>query len=104
MEELIKKLVDQAGVTEDVAKKVVEIVSGFMKENLPGGIGEQVTSLLGGGLQGAGGLAEKAGDIAKGLGDILGKSKDARVKRIAEAVMEITASCFHPPPGPWFNA
>ena len=76
MDELIKKLMDQAGVTEDVAKKVVEITSTFMKDTLPGGLGEQVAGFLSGGLQQAGGIAERAGDLAKNLGDILGQSKE----------------------------
>lgn len=76
MDELIKKLMNQAGVTEDVAKKVVEITSTFMKENLPGGLGEQVAGLLSGGLHQAGDIAGRASGLAKNLGGILGKSKD----------------------------
>ncbi len=72
MDELIKKLTESAGIGEDVAKKVVEVMSDFMKEKLPAGIGDQVTGLLSGGLGGVGDIAGKAGDIAKGLGDILG--------------------------------
>lgn len=68
MDELIKKLMDQAGVTEDVAKKVVEITSKFMKDTMPAGLGEQVAGPLRSGLY-------KAGDLAKNLGDILGQRK-----------------------------
>ena len=71
MEELIKKLQEGAGLGEDAAKKVVGIVSEFLKEKLPGGLGDQVTGILGGGLGQVGGLAEKAGDVAKNLGDLL---------------------------------
>ena len=76
MDELIKKLVEQAGIGEDLAQKIVGIVSQFMSDKLPGGLGDQVNQLLSGGLSSAGGLAEKAGDLAKGLGGLLGK-KDA---------------------------
>ena len=76
MDELIKKLTDQLDIGEDMAKKIVEVVSQFMSDKLPGGIGDQVNSLLSGGLGQAGNLAEKAGDLAKGLGDILG-NKDS---------------------------
>ena len=72
MDELIKKLTETADIGEDVAKKVVEVVSDFMKEKLPAGIGDQVTGVLSGGLGGVGSIADKAGGIAKGLGDILG--------------------------------
>ena len=67
-----QKNVDQVGVSEEIAQKVVGVVSGFMKVKLPGGLGEQVNSLLSGGLSGMGDVAGKAGEIAKGLGDILG--------------------------------
>lgn len=71
MEELIKKLQEGAGLGEDAARKVVGIVSEFMKEKLPGNLGDQITGVLGGGLDQVGDLADKAGDIARNLGDLL---------------------------------
>lgn len=75
MDELIKRLTETANIGEDVAKQVVEVVSTFMKDKLPAGIGDQVSGVLSGSLDSVGGLAEKAGDIAKGLGDIIGGEK-----------------------------
>ena len=72
MDELVKRLTETAGIGEDVAKKVVATVSDFMKEKLPGGVGEQMAGLLSGGFNQVGDIAERAGDFYKGLGDILG--------------------------------
>jgi hypothetical protein len=75
MDELVKRLMETADVGEDVAKKVVATVSDFMKEKLPGGVGDQMAGFLSGGLGQVGGLADKASDIAKNFSDILGGKK-----------------------------
>jgi hypothetical protein len=66
MEELIKLVSEKTGVSEEIAEKAVEVVLDYLKEKLPGPVGGQIDSLLGGG----GGLA----DAAKGLGGLLGGS------------------------------
>lgn len=72
MDELVKRLMETAGIGEDVAKKVVGTVSDFMKEKLPGGVGDQMAGFLSGGMDQVGNLAEKASDMAKNFSDILG--------------------------------
>ncbi len=70
MDELIKQITEKAGITADQAKKAVESVMAFLKDKLPGPIGEQVTNLL----SGAGDLAGKATGAA---GDVVGKAGEA---------------------------
>jgi hypothetical protein len=67
MEELVKLVAQKTGLSEEKAKVAVETVLGFLQERLPGPVVGQIESLLEG--EGAGGL----GNVAKGLGGILGK-------------------------------
>ncbi len=48
MKELITKLVDQAGVSEGVAEKVIAVVKDFLEDKLPSPIAGQVSKVLGG--------------------------------------------------------
>ncbi len=70
MDELIKLVSEKANISADQAKQAVESVVGFIKDKLPGPVGEQVTNLL----SGAGGLAGQAGGA---LGDVAGKAGEA---------------------------
>jgi len=63
MDELVKSVADRVGISEDQAKKAVDIVVGSLKQRLPGSVSGQVDSLLAGG---------SAADAAKGLGSKLG--------------------------------
>ena len=72
MDELIKLVSEKANISAEQAKQAVESVLAFIKDKLPGPIGEQVTNLL----SGAGGLLGQAGgslgDVAGQAGDVLG--------------------------------
>jgi hypothetical protein len=48
MKELISKLVDQAGIEENMAEKVIEVVKGFLEDKLPSPIAGQVSKVLSG--------------------------------------------------------
>lgn len=50
-----------------MAKTAVQTVVGFLKEKFPAPIAEQIDSILGGAEP-----AQSVGDLAKGLGGILG--------------------------------
>jgi hypothetical protein len=64
MDELVKLVSQKTGISEEMARKAVETVIGYLKERLPNPIAGQIDSLLeGGGLE----------DVAKGLGGLLGK-------------------------------
>ena len=67
MDELVKLVSQKTGISEEMSKKAVEVVLGYLKDNLPEPIAGQIDGLLGG--AGLAGL----GDLAQGLGGILGK-------------------------------
>jgi hypothetical protein len=68
MDELIKLVSQKTGISVDIAKTAVETVVGYLKDRLPAPIASQIDGLLGGGM------AEKAGDLTKGLGGLLGST------------------------------
>jgi hypothetical protein len=67
MEELIKLVASKNNLSEDIAKKVVETVMGYLKDKLPAPVAGQIEGLLSGAVTAdAGGLMDK-------LGGLLGK-------------------------------
>ena len=67
MNELVKIVAQKTGLSEDMARKAVEMVVSYLKGKLPGAVGSQLDGVLGG-AAGGGDLA----DMAKGLGGLLG--------------------------------
>ncbi len=61
MEELIKRVSERAGITEDQARTAVETVAEFLKEKVPAPYSSYIDSFMGGG-----------GGKGSGLGSILG--------------------------------
>jgi uncharacterized protein (DUF2267 family) len=74
MDELINLVVQRTGISQEDARKAVEVVIDTLKSKLPGPIASHLDSFLSGGLSGGvGTLAEEAGELLKGrLGTILG--------------------------------
>ena len=70
MDELIKRITEKTGISEDQARSAITTVSGFLKEKLPAPIAGQVDNVLGG----AGGVTDKLGDAAAKVGGIFGGS------------------------------
>jgi uncharacterized protein (DUF2267 family) len=66
MDELVKLVVDKAGISEKQAQQAVETVLAFLKDKLPDPIAGQVEAVLKGDLSGL-------GDLASGLGGLFGK-------------------------------
>lgn len=66
MDELIKMVSDKAGISEAQAKKAIEVVMGYLDDKLPEPIAGQVDAVLKGDMSGL-------GDLAGGLGGLLGK-------------------------------
>jgi uncharacterized protein (DUF2267 family) len=66
MDELVKLVVDKAGISEKQAQQAVETVLAFLKDKLPDPIAGQVEAALKGDLSGL-------GDLASGLGGLFGK-------------------------------
>ena len=70
MEELIKRITEKTGISEDQARTAVTTVSSFLKEKLPAPLAGQVDNVL----SGAGGMSDKLGDVASTVGGIFGGS------------------------------
>ena len=75
MDELVNQVVQKTGISQDQANQAVQTVIGFLKDKLPGPIGSQLDSVLGGASGGAGGIAGQAGQALGGLGDMMGGPK-----------------------------
>ena len=65
MDELVKLVSEKTGLSEDMAKKTVEVVVGYIKDKLPAPIAGQIDDLLAGG--------GNAGGIAGAVGGLFGK-------------------------------
>lgn len=57
MDELVKLLAQKTGLPEDKARMAAETVIGFLKQRLPGPVGEQLNSVLS--VQASPGFTEK---------------------------------------------
>jgi hypothetical protein len=68
MDELVKLVTKKFGLSEETAKQVVATVADFLKAKLPAPLAGQIDGLL------AGGKAD-LGNLAKGLGGLLGGKK-----------------------------
>jgi len=55
MDELVSMVAEKTGLSEDMARTAVETVLGFVKDRLPGGIGDNLEGLLEGGEGGSDG-------------------------------------------------
>jgi hypothetical protein len=69
MDELVKLVSEKTGLSEEMAKMAVEVVVGYLKEKLPAPIAGRIDDVLSGA-----GTVEDLGDLAKGLGGMLGKT------------------------------
>lgn len=70
MDELVKRITEKTGISEDQARSAISTVSGFLKEKLPAPIAGQVDNIL----SGAGGMSDKLGDAASKIGGMFGGS------------------------------
>ncbi len=71
MNELLEQLKSKVGLGDDQANGAIQTVLEFLKDKLPGPLGDQVSNLLGGDGEGGGpdpgGLADKAKGMLGGL-------------------------------------
>jgi hypothetical protein len=69
VEELIKRITEKTGISEDQARSAINTVSGYLKEKLPAPIAGQVDNILSGG-----GASDTLGNAASKMGGIFGSS------------------------------
>ena len=87
MQELIKKLTDTAGLTEEQAKKAVETVSSYIKDRLPDSFKSQIDNLVNGGKLSEGvksKMNEIMGDFREKTEDLIGDVRDKTEDIISE--------------------
>ncbi|CAG0977757.1 hypothetical protein ANRL3_01924 [Anaerolineae bacterium] len=65
MDELVKVVAQKTGLGEDQARAATQVVLDYLKSKLPGPVAGQIDAVL----KGSGNI----GDLAKGLGGMLGK-------------------------------
>lgn len=65
MEQIIKMITDKTGISNEQAATAVHVVSDYLKDKLPAGMGGQLDGLLKGDTS-------NLGDLAGGLKDSLG--------------------------------
>jgi hypothetical protein len=70
MDELIKRITEKTGISEDQARSAVNMVAGFLKEKLPAPLAGQVENVLSGG----GSVTDTLGNAASKVGNIFGGS------------------------------
>ena len=68
MDELVKEVSDNAGISEAQAKKAIETVRDFLQDKLPEPLAGQVDNVLESGQ-----AADITGDLTKNLGGLFGK-------------------------------
>lgn len=76
--EIIKQIMDKTGISEAQAQGAVDTVMGFLKDKLPGGIGEHLGDVFAGKSLSMSDLAtDKLEDLKEVAADKLGDLKDA---------------------------
>ena len=87
MEELIKKVTAEAGITEEQAKKSIEAISSYIKDRLPDSFKSQIDNLVSGGTLSEG-MKTKMSAVAE---DIRDKAEDV-IEDVREKLSGIFSS------------
>jgi hypothetical protein len=74
MNELIQRLTDKAGLSQEQAASAMQIVLGLVKEKLPAPVAMQVESILTGGAEGGTAPGGIGGALGGALGGMFGKN------------------------------
>jgi hypothetical protein len=77
MDELISLVVQKTGISQDAARKAVEVIVSALKSKLPGPIASHLDSFISGDMSGGlNTLTGEAGEMLKGkLGNLFGGAK-----------------------------
>lgn len=76
MDEMVQKLSEKTGLSQEKSQEVVNMLVTHLKEKLPEPMANALDTLLAGGTVEGGGLAEKAKAMASGLGSMFGKKAE----------------------------
>ena len=79
MEELIRRVSERAGISEDQARTAVQTVADFLKERVPAPYAGYIDNFMGGGgsgaAEGGSGGGGGLGGLAGGLGGMFGNKE-----------------------------
>lgn len=70
MEALVKLITEKTGISNEQATTAVNVVAGFLKDKMPGGLGNQVDGFIKTGKVDTAGLAD---ELKNKLGGMFGK-------------------------------
>lgn len=65
MDDLVRTVSEKSGIPQETAAKAVNAVMDYLKQKLPDGMGDQLTSFL----------ASNSGQASGVVGDLIGKAK-----------------------------
>lgn len=96
MEELIKKVTAEAGITEEQAKKSIATITGYVKDRLPESFKDQIDNLVNGGTLSEGmktKMNAMAGEFREKAEDVLEEVRE-RTEGIITDVKEKFSGMF----------
>jgi hypothetical protein len=70
-QQLVQLVSERTGLSEEKSRTAVDTVVGWIKQQLPGGMGSQLDNVVSGGSA-AGGTGTDSGGVAGALGGMLG--------------------------------
>jgi hypothetical protein len=76
LDELVNRVAERTGLSEEQARTAADTVIGFLKERLPAPLAGALDGAVQGGETGAGGLTDQAGGMLGNLGGMFGGNKE----------------------------
>ncbi len=75
LDELVNRVAERTGISQEQARTAAETVIGFLKERLPAPIAGALDSAVQGGEGSSGGMMDQAGGMLGNLGGMFGGNK-----------------------------
>jgi hypothetical protein len=76
LDELVNRVAERTGLSEEQARTAAETVIGFLKERLPAPVAGALDGAVQGGETGSGGMMDQAGGMLGNLGGMFGGNKE----------------------------
>jgi hypothetical protein len=76
LDELVNRVAERTGLSQEQARTAAETVIGFLKERLPAPVAGALDGAVKGGETGSGGMMDQAGGMLGNLGGMFGGNKE----------------------------
>jgi hypothetical protein len=76
LDELVNRVAERTGLSQEQARTAAETVIGFLKERLPAPVAGALDGAVQGGETGSGGMMDQAGGMLGNLGGMFGGNKE----------------------------